>query len=71
MAEVALLTPVKITAFVARDFDYGQLVERFSRPHGPEISLYTSLTKAAVLLLAAQWPQGIALEALHQQAVKL
>lgn len=47
------------------------VVERFCSVNGPEITLDASITKAAVLLLAAQWPTGMRLEALYQQAVKL
>ena len=46
-------------------------VERFFRPGGPEITLDASITKAAVVLLAVQWPRGILLEALYRQASKL
>jgi len=47
------------------------VVERFFSVNGPEITLDASITKAAVLLLAAQWPAGMRLETLYQQAAKL
>jgi methyltransferase-like protein/ubiquinone/menaquinone biosynthesis C-methylase UbiE len=45
--------------------------ERFFRPGGPEITLDASITKAAVVLMAAQWPLGMRLQTLYQQATQL
>ena len=44
------------------------VVERFFRSQGPEITLDASITKAAVIILAVQWPLGMGLETLFQQA---
>ena len=44
------------------------VVETFCREHGPEITLDASITKAAIVLLAAQWPQGMQFESLWQRA---
>jgi len=46
-------------------------VERFFSANGHEITLDASITKAAVVLLAARWPRGLQLENLYQQATKL
>jgi methyltransferase-like protein len=43
-------------------------VERFRGAGGMEITLQASITKAAVVLLAARWPQGMRFEALHGNA---
>lgn len=47
------------------------VVERFLSKDGPEVTLDASITKAAVVLLAAQWPKGMRLETLYLQASKL
>lgn len=47
------------------------VVERFLSKDGPEVTLDASITKAAVVLLAAQWPLGMRLETLYLQATKL
>ena len=47
------------------------MVERFLSKDGPEVTLDASITKAAVVLLAAQWPLGMRLETLYLQATKL
>lgn len=64
------------TAFIATSlcaesdpFDLTEgVVETFSREHGPEITLDVSITKAAIVLLAHQWPQGMRFESLWQRA---
>lgn len=48
-----------------------KVVERFIENHGQVVTLDTAITKAAVVLLAAQWPAGMKLEALYQQASAL
>lgn len=47
------------------------VVELFIDDHGQEITLDSSITKAAVVLLAAQWPAGMQLKTLLQKASKL
>jgi hypothetical protein len=47
------------------------VVERLDGTGGPEITLNASITKAAVILLAAQWPIGMRLEALYCKAAEL
>lgn len=47
------------------------VVEQFFRGQGPEITLDASITKAAVVVLAAQWPFGFKLDELFQQAATL
>ena len=64
------------TAFIATSlcaesdpFDLTEgVVETFCREHGPEITLDVSITKAAIVLLANQWPQGMRFESLWQPA---
>jgi len=58
------------TAFIATSlcadsdpFDLTEgVVETFSREHGPGITLDVSITKAAIVLIAHQWPQGMRFE---------
>lgn len=47
------------------------VVELFIGAHDQKITLDVSITKAAVVLLAAQWPAGMQLKTLFQQASKL
>jgi SAM-dependent methyltransferase len=47
------------------------VIERFFNADGPEVTLDASITKAAIVLLAAQWPRGMRLETLCRQASKL
>ena len=47
------------------------VVELFIGVQGQEITLDVSITKAAVVLLAAQWPAGMKLKTLLQKASKL
>lgn len=47
------------------------MVERFLSKDGPEVTLDASITKAAVVLLSAQWPLGMRLETLYLQTTKL
>jgi SAM-dependent methyltransferase len=47
------------------------VVERFHGTGGPEITLNASITKAAAILLAAQWPIGMRLGALYRKAAGL
>lgn len=47
------------------------VVERFLDKDGPEVTLDASITKAAVVLLAAQWPKGMRLKTLYLHASKL
>lgn len=47
------------------------VVERFLDVDGPEVTLDASITKAAVVLLAAQWPKGMRLKKLYKQASEL
>lgn len=47
------------------------VVELFIGAHDQEITLDVSITKAAVVLLAAQWPAGMQLKTLFQKAAKL
>jgi SAM-dependent methyltransferase len=47
------------------------VVERFAGSDGPEVTLDGGLTKAAVVLLAAQWPSGMQLDALYARAARL
>jgi len=44
------------------------IVEQFIGIHGQEVALDAAITKAAIVLLAAQWPAGMTLEALYQRA---
>jgi hypothetical protein len=49
-------------------------VERFRRPSGagePDVTLDNAITKAAVVLLAEQWPRGSRLEQLFERATTL
>ena len=52
------------------------VVERFSGQgfagtQAPEVALNASITKAAVVLLAAQWPFGMRMQAVYDHAVEL
>lgn len=47
------------------------VTERFSSLAGHEITLDRAITKAAILVLSTQWPRGIQLADLYQQATKL
>ena len=47
------------------------VVERFFNKDGPEVTLDASITKAAIVMLAAQWPKGMQLEDLYVQASEL
>ncbi len=47
------------------------VTERFSSSAGHEIKLDRAITKAAILVLSTQWPRGIQLADLYQQAMKL
>lgn len=46
------------------------IVERFFNRAGLEITLDASITKAAVVILAAQWPKGMRLKVLYLQAAE-
>lgn len=72
------MTPLEIlqTAFIGTSlcaesdpFDLTEgKAETFCRDHGAKITLDASITKAAILLLAHQWPEGIRFESLWQRA---
>ena len=47
------------------------VVERFLSKDGTEVTLDASITKAAVVLLAAQWPTGMRLKTLYLKTSKL
>ncbi len=47
-----------------------EVVELFDGTGGAEITLNASITKAAIVLLAAQWPRGMRLEELHRRATE-
>jgi methyltransferase-like protein len=47
------------------------VIENFVSNGGPQVTLSASVTKAAVVLLAAQWPRGMPLEWLCHNALKL
>lgn len=47
------------------------VVERFLSKDGQEVTLDASITKAAVVLLSAQWPIGMRLETLYLKTSKL
>jgi len=67
-----ILETAFITTSLCADSDPFDLtegvVETFCREHGPEITLDVSITKAAIVLLANQWPQGMRFESLWQRA---
>ena len=53
-------------------FDLAEgIVETFIGNHRQEVILDSAITKAAVVLLAAQWPAGMKLENLYQKASAL
>ncbi len=47
------------------------IVERFAGTSGVEITLDASITKAAMISLARQWPKGKSLKVLQEQAVNI
>lgn len=70
-----LLEQVHIATSLAAESDRFHLkdgvVERFAGVGGAEITLEAAITKAAVVLLAAQWPRGTDLRELYSQALAL
>jgi SAM-dependent methyltransferase len=70
-----LLDEVRLATSLHSESDPLDLTEgvvgRFRRDHGPEIRLDASITKAAVVLLAARWPSALRLEQLYHEAVTL
>jgi ubiquinone/menaquinone biosynthesis C-methylase UbiE/methyltransferase-like protein len=70
-----ILEQVSIASSLGADSDPFDLtegvVELFIGSHGQEITLDVSIIKAAVVLLAAQWPIGMQLNNIFQQASRL
>ena len=75
MSHPKILEQVSIASSSRADSDLFDLtenvVELFIGTHGQEITLDVSITKSAVVLLAAQWPFGMHLKSLFQQASRL
>ena len=75
MSHPKILEQVSIASSLRADSDPFDLtegvVELFIGSHGQEIILDVSIIKAAVVLLAAQWPIGMQLNNLFQQASRL
>ncbi len=75
MSHPTLFEQVSIASSLSADSDPFDLtegvVELFIGSHGQEITLDASIVKAAVILLAAQWPLGMHLNNLYQQTSRL
>jgi len=75
MSHPQILKQVSIASSLRADSDPFDLtegvVELFTGSHGQEITLDASITKAAVVLLASQWPIGMQLNNLFQQTTRL